>query len=1154
MNFTHLHVHTGYSLLDGLGKIKDMVRRAKALGMDSLAITDHGVMYGAIDFYNACLEEGIKPIIGCEVYVAPGSRFDKKGSASDERYYHLILLAENNKGYNNLIKIVSKGFTEGFYYKPRIDRELLEEYHEGIICTSACLAGEVASNILKGLYDDAKEAALYHERVFGKGNYFLEMQDHKLPEQREVNKAIMRMHQETGIPIICTNDIHYVDKNDYEAHDILLCIQTGKKVSDEDRMRYQEGEFYMRSPEEMAELFSYAPEALENTYEIAKRCNVTFKFNEYKLPKFDVPGGLTAEEYLISRCKEGLAKRYPEVTPELEARLDHEIGIIKNMGFVDYFLIVQDYINYAKTHGISVGPGRGSAAGSLVSYCLGITELDPIRYQLLFERFLNPGRVSMPDIDVDFEPEGRQAVIDYVVEKYGQECVSQIITFGTMAARNSVRDVGRVLDIPYAKCDTVAKAIPQDIGMTIEKALTVSPELRELYDSDPEVKNLIEISKKVEGLPRHTSIHAAGVVISDAPIEEYVPLQTSADNNLTTQYVATTLEKLGLLKMDFLGLRNLTVIQNAVKYIRQTEPDFDIEKIPYDDPKVFELISSGKCDGIFQLESAGMKAFMKELKPENLEDVIAGISLYRPGPMDFIPKYIAGKNNRDSIEYDCPELVPILEPTYGCIVYQEQVMQIVRDLAGYSLAESDDLRRAMSKKKESVIAAGRTKFIYGDPSKNIPGCVANGINAETANKIYDEMYDFAKYAFNKSHAASYAVITYQTAYLKRFYPAPYMASLISSVAGNLGKVGIYIQDMKSMGIKLLAPDINKGQSDFSVHDGDIYYGLSAIKGIGRPVTEAIIKEREEHGEFKDLRDFADRLSGREVNKRAVENLIKAGAFDSIPGSRRQLMMVYPQVMDEIAAEKKKNLTGQTSLFDLFEPGDVDNPGTIVYPDIEEYSKAEILAMEKEVLGIYVSGHPLEDYTDIMKKNATRYAADFELDEITDMPAVENNEVVVIGGMVEAANTKLTRRNEQMCYVTLEDLTGSVEVLVFPRDYANYRQALVPGNKVFITGRVSLEENKPAKLICTKVVSFSEVPKILWIKYDSIDSRHSDELELNRHIAEHKGSDRVILYAVAEKKIANLPDSLRVNADDDTVAYFKGIYGDENVSVTYDKIK
>lgn len=1090
MNFTHLHVHTEYSLLDGSNKIKEYVARVKELGMDSAAITDHGVMYGCIDFYRAAKAAGINPILGCEVYVAPGSRFDREIGSGEDRYYHLVLLAENNQGYSNLMKIVSKGFVEGFYYKPRVDMEVLKQYHEGIIALSACLAGEVARYLERGMYEDAKDAALRHEEIFGKGNYFLELQDHGIPAQQTVNQQLIRMHQETGIPLVATNDVHYTLAEDAAPHDILLCIQTGKKLDDEDRMRYEGGQYYVKSPQEMAELFPYALEALENTYKIGQRCHVEIEFGVTKLPKFDVPEGYTSWEYLNKLCFEGLIERYQPVTEELKKRLNYELETIRNMGYVDYFLIVWDFIRYAREQDIIVGPGRGSAAGSLVAYTLGITRLDPIRYDLLFERFLNPERVSMPDIDVDFCFERRQEVIDYVVEKYGKDRVVQIVTFGTMAARGVIRDVGRVLDMPYAQVDVIAKMIPQELNITIEKALKMNPELAKVYEEDQEIRSLINMARRLEGLPRHTSMHAAGVVISQKEVDEYVPLSRASDGTITTQFTMTTLEELGLLKMDFLGLRTLTVIQNAVKLAeKSTGKKLDMDAIDYDDKQVLDSLGTGKTDGVFQLESDGMKNFMKELKPHSLEDVIAGISLYRPGPMDFIPQYIRGKNHPETITYDCPQLEEILKPTYGCIVYQEQVMQIVRSLAGYTLGRSDLLRRAMSKKKASVMEEERQNFVYGNQEDKVPGCIQNGIDEKTANKIYDEMIDFAKYAFNKSHAAAYAVVSYQTAYLKYYYPVEYMAALMTSVIDFPSKVAEYIQTCREMGIPILPPDINKGEVTFSVDGGSIRYALSAIKSIGRPVIEGIVKERNQNGEFKTLKEFLTRMSGKEINKRVIENFIKAGAFDSLEGSRRQLMLIYVQVMDSVNQENKTSISGQMSLFDLV--GEEEKKAfEIRLPDVEEYDKETLLAFEKEVLGIYVSGHPLDNYRSILEKNITASTADFQPDETTGIAKVRDGEKVVLGGMIADKTIKYTKNNKVMAFLTVEDLVGTVEIVVFPRDYEKNQQLFTEDARLFIQGRVSAEDEKASKLILEKARSFDDMPKELWIQF-----RDREELSL-----------------------------------------------------------
>ncbi len=1082
MAFTHLHVHTEYSLLDGSSKIEELVARAKELGMDSLAITDHGVMYGVVAFYKAAKAAGIKPILGSEVYVAPGSRFDREPGGGQDRYYHLVLLAENDKGYHNLMKIVSKGFVDGFYYKPRVDYEVLEQYHEGVIALSACLAGEVPRYLERGLYDQAREAALKYEKIFGKGNFFLELQDHGIPAQKTVNQGLLRLSRELGIDLVATNDIHYTYDTDVEAHDILLCIQTGKKVADENRMRYEGGQYYCKSEEEMRRLFPYAQEAIDNTQKIADRCNVEIEFGVTKLPRYEVPEGYDSWSYLNHLCDEGMKKRYPEDDGTLRKRLDYELGVIHSMGYVDYFLIVWDFIHFAKSNGISVGPGRGSAAGSIVSYCLEITDIDPIRYNLLFERFLNPERVSMPDIDVDFCFERRQEVIDYVVRKYGKDQVVQIVTFGTFAARAVVRDVGRVLDLPYAKCDAIAKMIPKDLGITLDKALKSSPDLRNAYQTDDEVRYLIDMSKRLEGLPRHTSMHAAGVVISRTSVDEYVPLSRGADGTITTQFTMTELEELGLLKMDFLGLRTLTVIQNAVEQAEKNHNvKIDLLKIDYDDPNVMDMIGSGKDEGVFQLESGGMKSFMKELKPRTLEDIIAGISLYRPGPMDFIPKYLKGKNDPSSITYDCPQMEPILEPTYGCIVYQEQVMQIVRDLAGYTMGRSDLVRRAMSKKKASVMEKERQNFVYGNEAEGVKGCIANGIDEKTANHIYDEMIDFAKYAFNKSHAACYAVVSYQTAYLKYYYPQEFMAALLTSVLDNTTKISEYILTCRQMGIGILPPDINEGVSGFSVSGGNIRYGLSAIKSIGRNVVDAIVRERELAGPFTSLDDFVSRMSGKEVNKKTVENFIKAGAMDSLPGNRRQKLMVVPEMMDQKSRERKTSMEGQLSLFDFAAEEDREN-FQITMPKVEEFPREEMLALEKEVLGVYVTGHPLEEYEEGWRKNITAMTTDFIVDEDTDEAKVSDGQMVTVGGIVSDRVIKITKTGKNMAFVTLEDLVGSVEVLVFPKDFEANRDLLENDAKLFIRGRVSLGDEPVGKLICEQVIPFDSIPKELWLQF------------------------------------------------------------------------
>ena len=1148
MAFAHLHVHTEYSLLDGSNKIKEYVEKIKALGMTAGAITDHGVMYGVIDFYKAAREAGINPVLGCEVYVAPGSRLDREMVHGEDRYYHLVLLAENNTGYSNLMKIVSKGFVEGYYYKPRVDMEVLEKYHEGIIALSACLAGEVQRNLVRGMYEEAKEVAYRYERCFGKGNFFLELQDHGIPEQKLVNQQLLRMSQETGIELVATNDVHYTNAEDAEPHDILLCLQTGKKLADEDRMRYEGGQYYVKSEEEMKSLFPYALQALENTQKIADRCHVEIEFGHTKVPHFEVPEGYDSWTYLNKLCHEGLDKRYGADAPKYLQKLDDELAVIKNMGYVDYFLIVWDFIHYAREHDIMVGPGRGSAAGSLVSYTTGITDIDPVRYNLIFERFLNPERVSMPDIDVDFCFERRQEVIDYVVEKYGKDCVTQIVTFGTLAARGVIRDVGRVMDLPYNFVDTIAKAIPNELGITIDKALLMNPELRGMYESDESVKKLIDMSRRLEGLPRHTSMHAAGVVISQKPMDEYVPLSRASDGTITTQFTMTTIEELGLLKMDFLGLRTLTVIQNAVRLAEKSSgKKIDMNAIDYNDKKVLDSLGTGKTDGVFQLESAGMKNFMKELKPQSLEDVIAGISLYRPGPMDFIPAYIKGKDHPESITYDCPELEPILAPTYGCIVYQEQVMQIVRDLAGYTWGRSDLVRRAMSKKKGKVMEQERKNFVYGNPEENVPGCIARGIDEKVANKIYDNMIDFAKYAFNKSHAAAYAVVAYQTAYLKYYYPVEFMAALMTSVLDNTSKVSEYIYTCRQMGIAILPPDINEGEGGFSVSGQAIRYGLSAIKSIGRPVIDAIVEERKIRGPFTTLKDFITRLSGREVNKRTIENFIKAGALDGLEGNRRQKMMIYGSLLDALNQEKKTTMAGQMTLFDIA-PEEDKAEYEIKLPDVEEYDKEVLLGFEKEVLGIYISGHPLEEYMERLKKNTNAVTTDFILDEETGTLKVSDGAKVCIGGMITDKVIKYTKNNKAMAFITLEDLVGTVEIIIFPKDYECYAKYLENDAKVFVEGRVTAEEDRNGKLICEKIISFDEVKRELWLQFPSKSDFEEKEGALYGKMMDADGSEHVVIYLAAEKQMKRLPENRNVAITKELLEDLGNFLGKDNVKV------
>lgn len=1150
MAFAHLHVHTEFSLLDGSNKIKEYVRYVKELGMDSAAITDHGVMYGVVDFYKAAKEAGINPVIGCEVYVAPRSRFDRELTGGEDRYYHLVLLAENNTGYANLVKIVSKGFTEGYYYRPRVDLEVLEQYHEGLIALSACLAGEVPRYIQKGLVDEAKKVALKYQNIFGKDNYFLELQDHGIPAQQSVNSVLLRMSKELDIPLVVTNDVHYTYAQDAQPHDVLLCLQTGKKVADEDRLRYEGGQYYVKSEEEMKGLFPYAWEAVENTQRIADRCHVEIEFGHYKVPRYDAPEGYDSWSYLNKLCQDGMKERYPEDDGTLQERLHYELDTIKNMGFVDYFLIVWDYINFCRENGIAVGPGRGSAAGSIVSYCLKITNIDPIKYSLLFERFLNPERVSMPDIDVDFCFERRQEVIDYVGRKYGSDRVVQIVTFGTMAAKGVIRDVGRVMDLPYAYVDRLAKMIPieQNQGVSIDRALEMNPEFKSLYEEDEQVHSLIDMCRRLEGLPRHTSMHAAGVVICPEAADEFVPLSRGADGSITTQFPMTTIEELGLLKMDFLGLRTLTVIQNAVRLVEQSKGiAIDIDNIDYNDKEVLASLGTGRTDGVFQLESGGMKSFMKELKPQSLEDVIAGISLYRPGPMDFIPKYIKGKNHPETVTYECPQLEPILAPTYGCIVYQEQVMQIVRELGGYTMGRSDLVRRAMSKKKQYVMEQERKNFTYGNPEEGVPGCVANGIDAKVADHIYGTMMDFAKYAFNKSHAACYAVVAYQTAYLKYYHPVEFMAALMTSVIDNPSKVAEYIMTSRSMGIQILPPDINVGENGFSVADGQIRYALSAIKSVGRPVIDAVVAEREARGPYLNLGDFVTRVTDRDMNKRVVEHFIKAGAMDSLGGTRKQLLSVYLQVMDGIQQNRKNNLAGQISLFDIADEEEkVDY--RVSLPDVGEYSKEMKLAFEKEVLGIYISGHPLEEYRETWKKNITNTTADFAMDEETGETRVADGAKVTIGGMITEKKIKYTKNEKVMAFLQVEDLVGSVEVIVFPRDYERYGSTVMEDSKVFVRGRVSVEEDKDAKLVCEQITTFEQMPKKLWIKFPTREAYEAKKDTLFDILREAEGKDHVVIYVENPKAMNPLPANWNVSAQASLVTKLEAAFGEGNIKV------
>lgn len=1169
MSFAHLHTHTEFSLLDGAVSIKKLVARVKELGMDSCAITDHGNMYGVVDFYREAKAQGIHPVIGCEVYMAPGSRFDK--TKDEDKYYHLILLCENMTGYKNLIKLVSAGFIEGFYYKPRIDFELLKEHSEGLIALSACLAGEIPRALLAEDYDSAKEIACRYIEVFGKDNYFIEIQDHGIADQKRTNPQLVKLARELGVGLVATNDIHYATRADAKYQDVLMCIQMHKTVDEPDRMKFETDEFYIKSPEEMTELFEYAPDAIENTGKIAARCQMDFDFDTRHLPEYDVPGGKTAEQYLDELCEKGLAARYKEVTPELSERLHYELSVIKRMGFVDYFLIVWDFVNFAKTHGVTVGPGRGSAAGSLVSYTLGITSIDPIRYSLIFERFLNPERVSMPDIDIDFEPEGRQKVINYVIEKYGADKVAQIITFGTMKAKLAVRDVGRALNISYADTDRVAKLIPNELGMTIDKALEVSKELKVLYDSDTRVKELIDTSRAIEGLSRHSGTHAAGVVITKEPIVEYVPLQTNEDV-ITTQFVKDTIENLGLLKMDFLGLKNLTIIENAVKIIEKTRGiRIDIDNLDYDIKEVYDNISTGNTDGVFQIESAGMKSFMQELKPGCLEDIIAGIALYRPGPMDSIPRYVHNKMHPDEVKYKHPLLEPILDVTYGCMVYQEQVMQIVQEMAGYSLGSADMLRRVISKKKADKMEIERKNFIYGRQNDKgeweIEGCINRGIDEAVATDIFNEMSDFANYAFNKSHAAAYAYLTYQTAYLKTFYPVEFMASLISS-ADNVDKINGYLVNCASLGIKKLPPDINASEDSFTVEDGAIRFGLSAVKNVGRGFIRAAVEERERSGKFKDFFDFVERMADKEINKRAVEGLIMCGAFDSTGAKRSQLMRIFESVIDGETQNRRKNLVGQFSLFDEPELEEDEPHGEL--PDIEEFDKKHLLKMEKESVGMYLSGHPMEEYQQLCARicGGINIGMILEAGETNEDSAPVDNGIndgdrVTVAGIITARKDKTTKSNRRMAFVQLEDLFGVVEVLVFPKVYDELTQLLREEEMIVAKCNVSIREDEETKLLLESAEPLSlyirnenAVPKNkghknyngkkLFIKMGTQNARVS-KLVLSV-LRRFPGDMPAVFYIADSGKKFCVPEDMFVTPDEALLEELSAILGTENVKL------
>ena len=1165
--FVHLHMHTEFSLLDGANRIKDLPIRAKELGMDAMAITDHGVMFGVIDFYKACKANGIKPIIGCEMYVAPRKMSDKDATL-DGKYNHLILLAKNMQGYHNLCKLVSLGFTDGYYYKPRIDKEVLEKNHEGLICSSACLAGEVASNITNGNYDKAKEVALWFKSVFGE-DYYLEIQNNGIPEQELVNRKLVQMSRELDIPLVATNDSHYLKREDAYNHEVLLCIQTGKRMSDEDRMRFDTDELYVKSPEEMIEYFKAVPEAIENTVKIAEQCNVEFDFGHTILPNYEVPDEFeTHYDYLKKISDDGLKERYGEsLSDELIQREEYELKVIKEMGYVDYFLIVWDYVNYAKTHGIPVGPGRGSGAGSIIAYAMGITDIDPIKYGLIFERFLNPERVSMPDFDIDFDFEKRQEVIDYVAEKYGQDHVTQIITFGTMAAKMVIRDVGRVLDFSYAEADRLAKMIPNELHITISKAIEKNRELKDLYEGDENTRKLLDVAMALEGMPRQASTHACGIIIAREPVVNYVPLY-ARDDIISTQYIMTTLEELGLLKMDFLGLRTLTVIRDACELIKKNRGiDVKFDK-KMDDPKVFKLWQDGESIGIFQFESQGMTNFMKELKPDTLEDIIAGVSLYRPGPMDQIPRYIANKKDPEHAVYTHPRLKPILEVTYGCMVYQEQVMQIVRDLAGYSLGRADLVRRAMGKKKLDVMAKERENFVHGKLDENgnieVPGCIRNGIDEKSANKIFDEMSEFAKYAFNKSHAACYAVVAYQTAYLKAYYPAEFMAAMLNSFIGNLDKVPVYINECKRLNIPILKPDINKSSTKFTVEDGKIRFGMGSIKNVGITPIENIVKEREENGEYEDFTDFCERIFDKQVNKKCVESLIKAGAFESFGKTRATLLDSFEEIIDTIASEKNKGFTNQITMFDIANTEEDIQELKYTFNEKEEFSEKELLSMEKEMLGIYISGHPLEKYREKVEKvsdlNAMMIAEARNDIETKGECNLRDNSTVRIAGIITAIKKKYTKNNKLMAFVTIEDLYGTFETIVFESTYNNYANLLYEESIVLIEGRLSIREDRqditiiPSKIMDLNEVNSNGLPsnsnnndanirtKKLVLDITNLDEPHKEKL---RGAIRFFAGDRNNL-PVYVKQGEKLSSCGAIFANNETIKEFEEIVGKENV--------
>ncbi|AVK48774.1 DNA-directed DNA polymerase [Clostridium beijerinckii] len=1183
--FCHLHLHTEYSLLDGSGKIGKLMKKAKELGMKSIAITDHGVLYGLVDFYKAAKENDIKPILGCEVYVVPKSRHIKQPDKENSTY-HLVLLVKNQIGYENLMKIVSVASIEGFYYKPRIDYEYLRKHSEGLIALSACLGGEVQSYHLKGNYEKAKETALTYKEIFN-GDFYIELQNHGMEEQKRVNEENIKLSNETGIPLVATNDVHYISKEDSRSHDVLMCIQTAKTIDDPHRRRYPSDQFYLKSADEMWDMFSYIPEALENTIKIANECSYEYKFHESKLPKFPLEEGQDPYEYLRDTCYKGLIDRYSvfenlrnqsldyskieevvanyEEAKEYVDRLEYELQVIKQMGYIDYFLIVWDFVRFSYESGIPTGPGRGSAAGSIVAYTLGITKIDPIKYSLIFERFLNPERVSMPDIDSDFCYERRQEVIDYVVEKYGASNVSQIITFGTMAARLCIRDVGRAMNYSYAEVDRIAKMIPTMLGITIEKALDLNPELKLAYDTDERVKALIDVSKDLEGLPRHSSTHAAGVVIASKPLVEYVPLQKN-EEMIVTQFGMTTLEELGLLKMDFLGLRTLTVMNDAINMIRENRKiDIDLDKIDFEDKEVYKMIGEGKTAGVFQLESPGMTSFMKELKPDSLEDIIAGISLYRPGPMAEIPRYIEGKKNSEKVTYLTKELEPILGVTYGCLVYQEQVMQAVRDLAGYSMGRSDMVRRAMSKKKHKVMEEERKNFIHGIVENDeviVPGCVRNGISEEIANKIFDSMMDFASYAFNKSHAAAYAVVGYQTAYLMKYYPVEMIAAMLNSIMGISEKVAYYIGIAEELGIQVLPPNINESFSKFTVKENKIRFGLAAIKNVGTNVVASIVKAREEKGKFESLVDFINKMDPSSINKRAVECLIKAGALDDFDVFRSKMLAVHEKLIDNISSDKRRNIDGQISLFASEE---LKNP-EVNYPNIKEFTKRNLLAMEKEMTGLYITGHPLDDYAQSLKMQTTNEISKIflvqetlddslesdmgEINMFNRQDALQDNDRVILGGILASVNQKVTRNNSIMAFLKLEDLTGTIEVIVFPKTLEKVKELCVTDSLVIVKGRLSLKEDEPPKLICESIEPLEKVnTSKVYLRVDdkvaaTVLSKKLKELLIKEYI----GDTPIYIFESKGKQKFRVPRDRWISLDSDVMNLLRQTLGDENVKV------